>query len=1369
MDRPLGPRQPDKRHAAYESIFGRPGVTHHQPNNSHPGQYPPLQQSPLSNGHQHAYYPQQYGAQVDRRTSGSSHVQSINYPLQPQAPPPSTYRQSLLPPPQGYPPYQHPPANYSHSSSLAAPSIISRARSIASSPGVIAPPPEEPPDSSLEAYTRAGLTPAQAYQAQVYMNGPMNYQQSPSYLPQPASLDVPLLGVNIETDDGRLGIDFVTEAATPSDPGTEDSNGELPPSRHRSKPSSVRSRLSAASSLYTSPELAAFPTASSSRPYPLQLDTAVPAGPKVGSPASSTMVDISSTTNGRRSSESSRTLPGLAFRKDHVGQDRSRSMSATMTPQFRAMIESGRVPRPPIPPGMGGRDSPAAKPQRSRTPIVYPALLSRVAEAFKARIVLQDRVKDGLTYKDAFDGREAVDKIAYIIKTTDRNLALLLGRALDAQKFFHAVTYDHRLRDSANDLYQFRTKLPSPFVSGELVNVEEDGEGITKAPGRPLINDGADTSAPKESPSPTTESDAEKTFKDGSRPTSPSPPDSVISPPSRPRRGSIASDDVPLPSGVFTLLTDCYSPTCSRDQLCYSIACPRRLEQQARLNMKPQPGLKKQISRESLGDLVEPGTLWIHTVPQEVVNSVSDTEKKRQEAINEVMYTERDFVRDMEYLRDLWMKPLKELDIIPEPRRSDFLEQVFWNINDIIAVNTRLRDALNKRQKSYAVVDQIGDVLLEAVPHFAPFVSYGAHQLYGKYEFEKEKSSNPAFAQFVEEVERRPESRKLELNGYLTKPTTRLARYPLLLEAVLKHTPEDNPDKTVLPKVVEIVREFLKAVNNETGKAENRFNLLQLDQQLIFRPGEEVDLRLKEEGRELIYKGALKKQGDSAELQVFLFDHALLMVKPKSKVEQYKVYRRPIPLELLLVSAPDEFPTGKPKDREKQKLLKNSPHAPAVAVKESKGGFSITFVHLGRKYYQMTLWASTYVSQRKWVENIQKQQDLMHERSLVFETETLSEGFFLGPNRVNCAAPFNNGKRAVYGTDDGVYISNLWERREPLRVLALKDVSQVDVLEDYQLLIVLSERQVITFPLDALDPMDPLAALKRGKRIASHISFFKAGVCLGKTLVCVVKASPLSSTIKTLEPIDQNVRGRSKPTFKKLLQGGNDTLRVFKEFYIPVQSSSIHFLKTKLCVGCTNGFEIVDLETLDTQGLLDPSDQSLDFVRRREGLRPLAIYRIESEFLLCYDEFAFYVNRTGWRSRKDFMVYWEGYPTGFALHYPYVLAFEPTFVEIRHVETGAMSQIIQGNNLRLLFADTPPSTTNSASQYQQYTPYQQGYGYNQYPANQSGYGAASAQGAYANPYQPQPRPHSTAGRDEILMVSDDRVMRLQMASPSSMS
>ena len=169
-----------------------------------------------------------------------------------------------------------------------------------------------------------------------------------------------------------------------------------------------------------------------------------------------------------------------------------------------------------------------------------------------------------------------------------------------------------------------------------------------------------------------------------------------------------------------------------------------------------------------------------------------------------------------------------------------------------------------------------------------------------------------------------------------------------------------------------------------------------------------------------------------------------------------------------------------------------------------------------------------------------------------------------------------------------------------------------------QALIGILEGQVITFPLDALEAMyplvNPLAGLKHAKRIAAHTSFFKSGVCVGRTFVCVVKTSPLSSTIKIFEPIDQNVRG--KPKLR------NDTLQVYKEVFIPVQSSSIHFLRIKLCVACVNGFEIIDPDTLDTQGLLDPSDESLDFVRRRGDNtrpKPVAIYRIENEFLLCYD------------------------------------------------------------------------------------------------------------------------------------------------------
>ncbi len=617
MERPMGPRvQPDKRNTAYESIFGRPSASHHHP--SPQASYDPYVQSPYQ-------YPaannEQNSASLGRRTSfGSTRAPSINYT--PPPPVPSAYTQQYhpqqQPSQQPYPP-PAPNVNYARSStqSLRPPSTTSRARSVGRSAGVITPLPEEPPDPNFEALTRSGLTPAQAYQAQVYANNP-SYQNQihPADRQQPSS-ESPRIGLNIDSDDGKLGIDFGNPGAAEGahyETYSQQYAGYAP----FSQPSSVRSRFSPVSAFESIPEQ---PVASSSTgPYPLQLNTTVHAANAsiTNSPASSTLVDPSPTaslfatpaptgySSGRRSSESSRTLPGPGNRRDRSAQDRTRSMSAAITPQMRSMLESGR--RPPNPNAQSAwRDSGDSTPpkRKKRAPAVYPALLSRVGQALKDSVVLQDLVKDGLTYKDAFTGREAVDKIASIIKTTDRNLALLLGRALDAQKFFHAVTYDHRLRDTLTDLYQFPTKLPSPFVSGDLAYLDHDGssDAIVKALADPLLNgapDGDATVLVKQSPGGSAESGLENGHRDGS----PSPPDSLRSPETRPRRGSVSSDEVPLPSGVFTLLTDCYSPTCTRDRLCYSIACPRRLEQQARLNMKLQPGLKKQISKESLGELI---------------------------------------------------------------------------------------------------------------------------------------------------------------------------------------------------------------------------------------------------------------------------------------------------------------------------------------------------------------------------------------------------------------------------------------------------------------------------------------------------------------------------------------------------------------------------------------------------------------------------------------------------------------------------------------------------------------------------------------------------------------------------------------------
>ncbi|KAI0013806.1 CNH-domain-containing protein [Xylariaceae sp. FL0662B] len=911
--------------------------------------------------------------------------------------------------------------------------------------------------------------------------------------------------------------------------------------------------------------------------------------------------------------------PGTATRtmsmaSSTVSGDHSRSMSmaSTIVPDTPEPSRQQVVHRPSISSrSVDGERPPTAK---IRPPLVYPALLSRVAECFRQKIITGERTKNELTYKNAFSGSEAVDVLSYIIRTTDRNLALLLGRALDAQKFFHDVTYEHRLRDSTAEMYQFRETLMDEPEEKHPVN------------------------------------------------------------------------------GVFVLLSECYSPTCTRDQLCYSIACPRRLEQVSRLNLKPQVGLRKDQDATLNDDVdqTDEQKLWINTVPKEIAESVGDREKKRQEVISEICYTERDFVKDLEYLRDFWILPLRSKGSpIPASRRDRVVQNIFSNIIDhpsIHSVSARFAKALTERQQKDPVVKNLGDIFLEIVPQFEPFILYGSKQLEAKFEFENERSSNPYFSKFVEEIERRKESRKLELNGYLTKPTTRLARYPLLLENVLKYTEDGNPDKEDIPKVLVIIRDLLSRVNAESGKAENRFNLRRLHEQLKFRPADRVDLKLTEDGRELVFKTQFKKTPtDPTDITAFLFDHAVLLVRIKQagKTEEVKAYRRPIPLELLSIKEMDEVI---PQEGVKR-TSSNLPFRGKDSDKKTSEGWPITFRHLGRNYYEQVLYASNQTARKKWLEFIDAAQQRLRARADFFNVTNVSNGFFQTGNLVNAVTPYDGGRKLIYGTDHGIYVSDRkMKDQQPKRVIEAQHVTQVDVLEEYGLLLVLSNKSLLSYSLSALDPVEP-ALGKRPKKIQSNCNFFKTGICLGRHLVCCVKSSTLSTTIKVYEPNDSMSKGKKQKGFGKMFNTGQDELKAFKEFYIPTESTSVHFLKSKLCVACARGFEVVSLETLETQSLLDQADTSLDFVARKEGVKPIHIERLNGEFLLNYSDFSFFVNRNGWRARPEWRIDWEGTPQGFALSYPWILAFEPNFIELRNIESGAV-HIVPHKNIRMLHSST---------------------------------------------------------------------------------
>jgi hypothetical protein len=76
----------------------------------------------------------------------------------------------------------------------------------------------------------------------------------------------------------------------------------------------------------------------------------------------------------------------------------------------------------------------------------------------------------------------------------------------------------------------------------------------------------------------------------------------------------------------------------------------------------------------------------------------------------------------------------------------------------------------------------------------------------------------------------------------------------------------------------------------------------------------------------------------------------------------------------------------------------------------------------------------------------------------------------------------------------------------------------------------------------------------------------------------------------------------------------------------------------------------------------------------------------------------------GRRARDTFLVYWAGNPTYFTCVYPYIIAYEPSFIEIRHLESGALQQVIHTSNLRVLSFDQAfglcASDSSSSDQHQ---------------------------------------------------------------------
>ncbi|CAM0136841.1 Rho guanine nucleotide exchange factor [Umbelopsis sp. WA50703] len=795
--------------------------------------------------------------------------------------------------------------------------------------------------------------------------------------------------------------------------------------------------------------------------------------------------------------------------------------------------------------------------------------------------------------------------------------------------------------------------------------------------------------------------------------------------------------DEEYPTGVYTALLPCYVRGCQRGGGgCYAPRCPNRTNRGGVLivvndtAVEAGDGMDAEEKRPMVhhaqnsfetGEIQEeedtPHSIraWAANVPKELLESTPKDEIARQEAIYEFVYSEEDYNKDLNILHEFFAEPLRTSSIIESSRREAFISEVFSNYQELRQISADLYKDLRDRQRKYDKdkVPEIGDVFLKHLPDFIePYKKYGPHFMLAEYAVQTETKKNTAFANFIKETETRDSerTRRLPFRHFLIYPVTRMQRYPLLLGAILKKTPEDHQDHAHLTACLELIQKIAREVDELTAVSKQKLRILQVNDCISFKQGEVVDLQLTDPQRQLFFEGELKRRNTSGlemtekqDLHVFLFDHVLLMTKARKSNadEEYRVWRRPIPLQMLFVHNNSDFGL----------VARGSGNGGAALL--GSGGAAVnalTIHHLGQRGNMYHFYANSSAEKQQWKDKIDEAKESQRKKQgdrEVFELRTLSDSTFpsttsssiSGMGKVNCSTPFIGGdgyKRVAVGTDAGVWFGLEGDTNTFRRVLSSQSVTQLAVLEENNILLVLAEKTLTAYPVHHLTtPVNSKAPDRLAQSIAQHVAYFQIGVCNGKNLVVYMKRKNTNSVFTALEPSCGDLRDpknakmlTSRPGF--LNRGGSTWFKHYKDFYIGADSSNVHFLKSRFNVICEKGFEIIDPENLNiSRNLPDLLDPQFNFVQRLgDSLKPLAMYRIHDKFLMCYNKFAFYVDNHGalvprGPQRTPLLCEWEGTPDSVVYFHPYIIAVEPQFIEVRNVDNGELVQIVPGEHIRL--------------------------------------------------------------------------------------
>ncbi|KAJ2471129.1 hypothetical protein EV174_006002, partial [Coemansia sp. RSA 2320] len=145
------------------------------------------------------------------------------------------------------------------------------------------------------------------------------------------------------------------------------------------------------------------------------------------------------------------------------------------------------------------------------------------------------------------------------------------------------------------------------------------------------------------------------------------------------------------------------------------------------------------------------------------------------------------------------------------------------------------------------------------------------------------RDAHQKLLQTLERAEKDSRVRRLRLESFLLSPVQRVMRYPLLLEALLKYTPEDHPDHEDVALALSIAGSVATEVDRKSEELVNRQRLAELQStfdwaHLLGGVQLKLDTFTKLVGqRKFVRKGPLRKASSGKHLYAILFNDFMMI------------------------------------------------------------------------------------------------------------------------------------------------------------------------------------------------------------------------------------------------------------------------------------------------------------------------------------------------------------------------------------------------------------------------------------------------------------------------------------------------------------